>query len=32
MVYDAKRDAVLLVLGGGGNEGKAPVFALKYRP
>lgn len=32
MVYDARRDLILLVLGGGGNDGKASVFALKYRP
>jgi hypothetical protein len=32
MVYDAKRDLILLVLGGGGDGGRASVFALKYRP
>jgi len=32
MVYDAKRGLVLLVLGGGGNEGRASVFALRYKP
>jgi hypothetical protein len=32
MVYDAKRDLILLVLGGGGDQGRASVFALKYRP
>jgi hypothetical protein len=32
MVYDAKRDLILLVLGGGGDQGKASVFALRYRP
>ena len=31
MVYDPKRGIVFLVLGGGGNEGKASVFALRYR-
>jgi hypothetical protein len=30
MVYDAKRDLVLLVLGTGGDEGKASVFAMRY--
>jgi hypothetical protein len=30
MVYDAKRDVVLLVLGAGGNAGKASVYALRY--
>jgi hypothetical protein len=32
MVYDAKRDLILLVLGGGGDQGRASVFALRYRP
>jgi len=32
MVYDAKRDLILLVLGGGGDAGRASVFALRYRP
>ena len=32
MVYDDRRDLILLVLGGSGNDGKASVFALKYRP
>lgn len=32
MVYEAKRDLILLVLGGSGNEGRASVFALRYRP
>lgn len=31
MVYDAKRDTVLLVLGAGGDAGRASVYALKYR-
>lgn len=30
MVYDEKRDLVLLVLGG--NEGKAAVYGLRYQP
>jgi hypothetical protein len=30
MVYDAKRDVVLLVLGASGNEGRASVYALRY--
>ena len=32
MVYDARRDLILLVLGGDGDDGKASVFVLKYRP
>jgi hypothetical protein len=31
MVYDARRDVVLLVLGAGGDAGRASVFALRYR-
>jgi hypothetical protein len=31
MVYDPKRDLVLLVLGTGGDQGKTAVFALRYR-
>ncbi|HVN80875.1 MAG TPA: kelch repeat-containing protein [Terriglobia bacterium] len=31
MVYDPQHGLVLLVLGGDGNEGKASVYALKYR-
>jgi hypothetical protein len=31
MVYDAKQDTVLLVLGGRGDQGRASVFALRYR-
>jgi len=31
MVYDPKRDLILLVLGAGGDTGKASVFALRYR-
>lgn len=31
LVYDPKRDLVLLVLGTGGDQGKASVFALRYR-
>jgi hypothetical protein len=31
MIYDPKRGVVLLVLGGRGDEGKASVFALRYR-
>ncbi len=31
MVYDAKHDVVLLVLGERGDAGKASVFALRYR-
>ena len=31
MVYDAARDLVLLVLGGGGDDGRASVYALRYR-
>jgi hypothetical protein len=31
LVYDAKRDLVLLVLGGGGDKSKAMVYAMKYR-
>ncbi len=30
MVYDAKRDLVLLVLGRGGDAGRATVYALRY--
>jgi hypothetical protein len=31
LVYDPKRDLVLLVLGTGGDQGKTAVFALRYR-
>ncbi|MBI3697326.1 MAG: hypothetical protein HY238_21125, partial [Acidobacteria bacterium] len=31
MVYDAERDLVLLVLGTGGDAGKAYVYAMRYR-
>jgi hypothetical protein len=31
MVYDPTRDLVLLVLGTGGDQGRASVFALRYR-
>ncbi len=31
MVYDAKRDLVLLVLGSGGDSGQSAVFAMRYR-
>jgi hypothetical protein len=31
LVYDPKRDVVLLVLGSGGDQGKTQVFALRYR-
>jgi hypothetical protein len=31
VVYDAKRDVILLVLGASGDEGKASVYALRYR-
>ena len=31
MVYDPKRDLVLLVLGAGGNSGPASVYAMRYR-
>jgi hypothetical protein len=31
MVYDAKRDLVLLVLGGGGDAGQAIVYATRFR-
>ncbi len=31
MVYDQKHDVVLLVLGARGDEGKATVYALRYR-
>ncbi|MCC6586925.1 MAG: hypothetical protein IT168_09560 [Bryobacterales bacterium] len=32
MVYDAAADTVLLVLGGAGDQGKATVFGMRYRP
>ena len=32
MVYDAKHDVVLLVLGAGGDEGKAVVYGMRYQP
>lgn len=31
MVYDPKHDLVLLVLGTGGDEGKASVYAMRYQ-
>jgi hypothetical protein len=31
LVYDPKRDLVLLVLGTGGDRGQASVYALRYR-
>ena len=31
MVYDAARDAVLLVAGAGGDDGRATVYAMRYR-
>jgi hypothetical protein len=31
MVYDAKRDVALLVLGSGGDAGPSAVFAMRYR-
>jgi hypothetical protein len=31
LVYDPKRDLVLLVVGVGGDQGKAQVYALRYR-
>jgi hypothetical protein len=31
LVYDAKRDLVLLVLGTRGDQGQAQVFAMRYR-
>ena len=31
MVYDPKRGLILLVLGAGGDEGKASVYALRFR-
>jgi hypothetical protein len=31
MVYDAKRDLLLLVLGNGGDGGPSVVFAMRYR-
>lgn len=31
MVYDAKRDVVLLVLGASGNTAKTSVYAMRYR-
>jgi hypothetical protein len=31
LVYDAKRDLVLLVLGTSGDRGRASVYALRYR-
>jgi hypothetical protein len=32
MVYDAKHNLVLLVLGEGGDTGKAAVYGMRYRP
>jgi hypothetical protein len=31
LVYDAQRDLVLLVIGAGGDQGKALVFGMRYR-
>jgi hypothetical protein len=31
LVYDPKRDLVLMVLGTGGDKGKTAVFAMRYR-
>lgn len=31
LVYDAKRDLLLLVLGSGGDAGPSAVFAMRYR-
>jgi hypothetical protein len=31
MVYDAKRDLIFLVLGARGDDGKAAVYAMRYR-
>ena len=31
MVYDSKRDLVMLVLGSGGDAGPSAVFAMRYR-
>jgi len=31
MVYDPKRDLILLVLGRGGDDGKTFVYAMRYR-
>ena len=31
LVYEAKRDLVFLVVGAGGDQGKALVYALRYR-
>ena len=31
MVYDEARDLALLVLGAGGDDGRASVYALRYR-
>ncbi|MBI1940167.1 MAG: hypothetical protein HYS33_01525 [Acidobacteria bacterium] len=31
LVYDPKHDLVLMVLGAGGEEGRASVYALRYR-
>jgi hypothetical protein len=31
MVYDPRRDAVLLVLGAGGNDGKASLYAARIK-
>ena len=32
MVYDAKHDVVLLVLGEGGDMGRAVVYGMRYQP
>ncbi|HUQ91366.1 MAG TPA: kelch repeat-containing protein [Bryobacteraceae bacterium] len=31
MVFDASRNLILLVLGSGGNDGKASVYGMRYR-
>ena len=31
MVYDPRRDVIFLVLGGGGDDGLAQVYALRYK-
>jgi hypothetical protein len=31
MVYDPKRDLILLVRGRGGDDGKTFVYAMRYR-
>jgi hypothetical protein len=31
IVYDPQRDLILMVLGAGGDAGKATIYALRYR-